>query len=272
MTTWTRRALIGSAAVLSATVLLRAQGAAPPAPAQATAQTVDYTKDIQPIFEKYCADCHGREGAGAAAAALAGVGEEGRPVWPGRRGRQQPRQRAHAPRAGRERRRPHAARRRSAAGGDIAKLRAWIDQGAPMPAVAAAASDTVEQHWAYVKPKRPDLPAVTRKEWVRNPIDAFVLARLEHEELTPSAEAAKTTLLRRVSLDLIGLPPTPAEVDAFVADRSPDAYEQGWSIGCSRRRTTASAGPALARPGALRRHQRLREGQPPRRSGSTATG
>src|SRR6185503_13936408 len=81
-------------------------------------------------------------------------------------------------------------------------------------------------HWAYVKPKPPATPEVARKDWPHNPIDAFVLARLEREQLAPSPEAAKTTLLRRVSLDLIGLTPTPEEVDAFVADKSPDAYEK----------------------------------------------
>ena len=109
---------------------------------------------------------------------------------------------------------------------EIAKLRAWIEQGATMPAASAALNDTIEQHWAYVKPKRPATPEVARKDWARNPIDAFVLARLEREQLSPSPEAAKTTLLRRVSFDLIGLPPTPEEVDAFVGDKSPDAYEK----------------------------------------------
>src|SRR6185503_3460037 len=69
-------------------------------------------------------------------------------------------------------------------------------------------------------------PDVKAKAWVRNPIDAFVLARLEREGLVPSAPASKETLLRRLSLDLVGLPPTPEEVDAFVADARPDAYER----------------------------------------------
>src|SRR5262249_50097212 len=81
-------------------------------------------------------------------------------------------------------------------------------------------------HWAYLKPVRPEIPSVMHKAWVRTPIDAFVLARLEREGLEPSPEAARETLLRRVSLDLIGLPPTPADIDAFLADRSPDAYEK----------------------------------------------
>jgi mono/diheme cytochrome c family protein len=97
----------------------------------------------------------------------------------------------------------------------IAKLRAWIDQGAKW-----------EEHWAYVKPQRPPLPEVRQKSWVRNGIDHFVLARLEKEGLTPSPDADRATLIRRVSLDLTGLPPTLAQVDAFLQDESPNAYER----------------------------------------------
>src|SRR5690242_11325365 len=81
-------------------------------------------------------------------------------------------------------------------------------------------------HWAYMAPKRPPLPAVKNQAWPRNPIDAFVLARLEREGLRPSPEADRVTLLRRVTFDLIGLPPTPQEVDAFLADQAPGAYER----------------------------------------------
>jgi hypothetical protein len=228
MTTWTRRAMIGSAAVLSATVLVRAQSAAPPAPAHAATQTIDYAKDIQPIFEKYCADCHGRGKARAqlrlhSAEWVKKGGQSGPIVIAGNSHGSELMRRVLD--ENEDDRMPLDADPLPAA--DIAKLRAWIDQGAPMPAVtAAAAADAIEQHWAYVKPKRPDVPAVTRKGWVRTPIDAFVLARLEREQLSPSPEAPKATLLRRVSLDLVGLPPTPEEVDAFVADQSPDAYEK----------------------------------------------
>src|SRR5205807_2420261 len=102
----------------------------------------------------------------------------------------------------------------------IALLRAWIDQGAPWPA------DATPTHWAYVKPLQPALPAVKGTARPRNPIDAFVLARLEQAGLAPSPEADRARLLRRVSLDLTGLPPTIAEVDAFLADPRPDAYER----------------------------------------------
>jgi hypothetical protein len=88
------------------------------------------------------------------------------------------------------------------------------------------ASTKVQKHWAYVKPVRPAVPEVKNAAWCRNPIDHFILAKLETEGLNPSPEAAKRTLLRRVYLDLIGLPPTPAEVDDFVADQTPGAYEK----------------------------------------------
>jgi mono/diheme cytochrome c family protein len=107
----------------------------------------------------------------------------------------------------------------------IAVLRQWIDNGAVWPDGLAAAS-APPKHWAYVKPVRPALPAVADEAWVRNPIDQFILARLEKEGLKPSPQASKEILIRRLSLDLIGLPPTPAEVDAFVADTRPDAYER----------------------------------------------
>ena len=94
-------------------------------------------------------------------------------------------------------------------------LRRWIDQGAKW-----------DTHWAYVPPTRPQLPPLRDTSWVRNPIDQFILARLEREGLKPSAEADRVTLLRRVTLDLTGLPPTPADIDAFVADTAPDAYEK----------------------------------------------
>src|SRR5262249_26964983 len=97
----------------------------------------------------------------------------------------------------------------------VALLRRWIEQGAKW-----------QKHWSLIPPQRPPLPSVADPTWPRNPIDTFVLARLEPEALKPSPEADRTTLVRRVTLDLTGLPPTPAEVDAFLADSSPDAYER----------------------------------------------
>lgn len=94
-------------------------------------------------------------------------------------------------------------------------LRRWIEQGA-----------TWQKHWAFETPVKPPLPAVTRTDWVRNPADAFMLNRLEQVGLQPQPEADRTSLIRRVAFVLTGLPPSIAEVDKFLADQSPDAYEQ----------------------------------------------
>lgn len=94
-------------------------------------------------------------------------------------------------------------------------LKRWIAEGAEY-----------EPHWSFIPPQRPEPPAVKNETWVRNPIDRFVLARLEAEGLTPAAEADRRVLARRLALDITGLPPEPAVVDAFVADPHPDAYDR----------------------------------------------
>jgi len=94
-------------------------------------------------------------------------------------------------------------------------LRRWIAEGAEY-----------EDHWSYLPLARPAVPAVRRADWLRTPVDAFVLARLEAERLAPADEAAPRDLLRRLSLDLTGLPPTPEEMESFLSDRRPDAYER----------------------------------------------
>jgi cytochrome c553 len=94
-------------------------------------------------------------------------------------------------------------------------LKRWVEEGAEY-----------SPHWAFVAPTRPAVPAVKDAAWPRNPIDRFVQARLEKEKLSPSPVADRYTLVRRVFLDLVGLPPTPAEADAFVNDRRPGAYER----------------------------------------------
>src|SRR5262249_5912978 len=91
----------------------------------------------------------------------------------------------------------------------------WIAQGAEY-----------QPHWAFVVPERPNVPTVRRSDWVRNPVDAFILKALEDRNLVPSPEAGRRTLLRRLSLDLIGLPPTVEEMAAFLADADPRAYER----------------------------------------------
>jgi hypothetical protein len=98
---------------------------------------------------------------------------------------------------------------------EVELLRRWIAQGG-----------SYAQHWSYEAPKRPEPPAVQQADWARTPIDRFILARLEAARLKPQPEADRRTLARRVALDLTGLPPTPADVEAFVADPRPDAYER----------------------------------------------
>ncbi|MEZ5366393.1 MAG: DUF1549 domain-containing protein [Bryobacterales bacterium] len=97
----------------------------------------------------------------------------------------------------------------------IELLTRWIDQGAKW-----------SEQWAFVAPKPHEPPRVQNESWVRNPIDNFILAALEKEGLSPAKEADRRSLIRRVSFDLTGLPPEPADVEAFVADKSPDAYEK----------------------------------------------
>ena len=109
---------------------------------------------------------------------------------------------------------------------EIATLRSWIQSGLVWPDQATAAKKRGADHWSFQPPRAVPPPDVKAPEWVRNPIDRFVLARLEKEGIQPSREAARDTLLRRVSLDLTGLPPTPAELLAFRSDPSPDAYEK----------------------------------------------
>jgi hypothetical protein len=105
-------------------------------------------------------------------------------------------------------------------------LRKWIDAGAPWADSPSSTVSAPKTHWAFVAPAKPAVPPVKRPDWGRNPIDAFVLDGLERAGLAPSREADRATLLRRASLDLVGLPPSPAELDAFLADARPDAYER----------------------------------------------
>ena len=107
----------------------------------------------------------------------------------------------------------------------IAILRAWIEQGATWPSQTATAN-TGTEYWSFQPIKRPPIPAVTDRSWTANPIDAFVLARLESEGIAPSPRADRATLIKRLYLDLLGLPPAPADVNKFVGDPLPNAYER----------------------------------------------
>lgn len=109
----------------------------------------------------------------------------------------------------------------------------WLFTGCLLLAFSEAAmaehgstSGPTDRHWSFAVPLRAEPPAVHRVDWVRTPVDRFILARLESEKIRPSPEADRSTILRRLYLDLLGLPPSPEEVAAFVADRSPDAYER----------------------------------------------
>src|SRR5688572_10787746 len=202
---------------LLATLLV--QEAAPP-------PKVDFVRDIQPLFKASCLECHGPEKPKArfrldskAHALKGGIG--GKSILPGK-GAESPL--VHLllstdPEERMPRKAPPLAK------AQIDLIRAWIDQGAEWPD-AASVNAKVEQHWAYVKPSRPALPKVKDPSRIRTPVDAFLLARLDKEGLAYSPEAARETLIRRVTLDLVGLPPTIAEVDAFVADARPDAYDR----------------------------------------------
>lgn len=201
------------------------QGA--PGIAAAKKQAIEFARDIQPIFEANCYTCHSGPQPKAqlrldrGAAALKG-GMSGAVIQPGNSGSSRLIHRVSG--MGGEPRMPFG--RKPLSDDQIALLKLWIDQGAKWPDSAQTAGGEVTKHWAYVPPVRPKVPAVRNKDWVRNPMDAFILERLEKEGLKPSPEASREKLIRRVSLDLIGLPPTPKEIDDFIRDERPDAYER----------------------------------------------
>jgi hypothetical protein len=206
-------------------------------PAAAQGQTVDFARDVAPLMAR-CQACHGPDqqmsglrldngeaalqGGNAGALLQSGNSAESRLIHylTGQESPLNPRG------------------LRMPMGGDpfsdneMATIRAWIDGGANWPksqnAQEAASSQPRKAGlpWSFQPVERPQPPAVRNRQWVRNPIDAFVLARLESEKLEPSPEADRATLIRRVSLDLTGLLPTPAEVASFVEDTRPGAYER----------------------------------------------
>lgn len=168
---------------------------------------VDFLREVRPILSDACFQCHGpdestrmaglrlddRASALAKTQAILARVSETRPA----------------------RRMPPPQAKVQLSEAQIATLKRWVEEGAPW-----------QEHWAYVPPKAQTPPAVKLRQWPRTAVDQFVLARLEKEGLAPSAEADKPTLLRRLSLDLTGLPPSIAELDAFLADKSPQAYEK----------------------------------------------
>ena len=184
---------------------------------------VDFVRDIEPLFKASCLKCHGPEkpkgqfrvdsrsfamkGGVGGKAILPGKGAESlivKLLLSGDPDERMPRKADPLPKA------------------QVDLVRTWIDQGADWPD-GAAGGGKAETHWAYVRPVRPPPPAVPGAP---TPIDAFVRARLSTEGLAPAPEAPKETLIRRVSLDLVGLPPGPRELEEFLADARPDAYEK----------------------------------------------
>ena len=189
---------------------------------------VDFSKDILPILEKNCFACHGpeKQKAGLRLDQKTGAfkGGETGPLLVARDSAKSLLIQVVEGRHKEIARMPN--KRDPLAPAQIARLRAWIDQGADWPESVAADAKSKLDHWAFKAPTRPTPPEVKSKRWPRNAIDQFVLARLEAEKLRPANEADQITLLRRLSLDLIGLPPSIAETDAFLADKSADAYEK----------------------------------------------
>ncbi|HVV70079.1 MAG TPA: PSD1 and planctomycete cytochrome C domain-containing protein, partial [Verrucomicrobiae bacterium] len=231
--TWTNRARLWVGFVLI--WYSNAATAAEPAPAARSAVSstpsakVDFARDIQPIFSKECYECHGpnKQKGGLRLdqkeAALKG-GDTGALLIAGKSPDSLLVQAVTGTKADLER---MPKKRDPLTPEQVGLLRAWIEQGANWPETGPVATKKEwRHHWAFSPPVRPNPPRVAARNLVRNPIDAFVLARLEQERMQPATEADRTTLLRRLSLDLVGLPPTPEEVDAFVSDRDPDAYEK----------------------------------------------
>jgi hypothetical protein len=189
-------------------------GAESPAPGTAK---VDFARDIQPILAQHCTACHGFDPKTRKADLRLDVREVAvaqKAIVPGDPKASHLITRIESTDEGEQM--PPPAARKPLSDKQKKLLRAWIEQGAPYT-----------RHWAFVPPVQPPIPEIRNPQSaIRNPIDAFVLARLEKEGLKPSPEADKATLLRRVTLDLTGLPPTLSELDAFLADTSPDAYER----------------------------------------------
>jgi mono/diheme cytochrome c family protein len=201
-----------------------------------SAQTrrVDFRRDIEPILRANCYQCHGAKKASAQLRlddkelAMKG-GISGAVIVPGNSKDSRLMKRVMG--EGDETRMPLGGSPLKA--NQIELIRKWIDQGAiwpenPQSSISKGRNpqSAVPRHWAFVKPVRPAPPQVKNRDWVRTPIDNFILAQLEKQGLAPSPEADKVTLIRRLSLDLIGLPPAVEEVDQFTGDGSPDAYDK----------------------------------------------
>ena len=208
-------ALIATVSVL---VTLPGSEAARAEPVAAKSKQVDFARDVYPIFRRSCIECHGPEKQEAELRLDQRTSTmKSESIEPGKPGDSELLRRILLPR-GHDEVMP-------AIGDPLSKrqigiIRRWIEQGAVWP-------DKVEvnRHWSYVAPKRPGMPPVHNSKWAKSAIDHFVLQRLQNEGLSPSGKAAPEKLVRRAFLDLIGLPPTPDEVDAFVRNPSDERFE-----------------------------------------------
>lgn len=192
-----------------------------PKPHTKVRDAIDYNRDIRPILSNKCFTCHGHDPKqirgnlrlDTAAGATAKLPNGKIAVVPGHPERSY--LIAKVEQKNEDLRMPPPGSNKTLNAEEIGLLKRWIAEGGQY-----------KEHWAFVAPVRPSLPAVELKSWPKNSIDYFVLAELEKRGLKPSPEAEKATLLRRVSLDITGLPPSPQELDAFLKDRSPKAYEK----------------------------------------------
>ena len=191
-----------------------------PVTAAPSAHGVTYNRDIRPILSENCFPCHGTDSASRKAGlrldhfetATNKLDDGAIAIVPGRPDKSEMIRRILATD---DDHMPPAKVNKVLKPAQMELLKKWIAAGAKY-----------EPHWAFIPPKKTVPPQVRNPQWVQNPIDNFILARLDQAKLKPNIEADRRTLIRRVTLDLTGLPPTPAEVEAFVADRSPDAYEK----------------------------------------------
>jgi hypothetical protein len=179
-------------------------------------QTIRFNRDIRPIFAENCLICHGSDKNRRKAKLRLDVRETAldlKAIVPGKPEASLLVQHIFATNA--EDLMPPPDTHKALTAAEKETLKQWIAQGAPY-----------EPHWAYIKPVRPAIPTVKDSAFVRGPIDAFILSALEDRHIEHSPEADKRTLLRRLSLDLTGLPPTPEEISEFLRDDSPKAYER----------------------------------------------
>jgi hypothetical protein len=186
-----------------------------------------FAKQVGPILEGRCLGCHGGKTPKgrlslATAAGLKAGGGHGPVVVPGKPGESRLYTLVSGPKPKMPKNGPPLT------ADQVAALRTWITRGAAWPAgLVFKDRPAAEEGWWSLRPlARPAVPAVKQAGWVRNPVDAFLLKKLEAQGLTPNPEADRRTLIRRLTFDLHGLPPAPEEVDAFAADARPDAYER----------------------------------------------